>query len=84
MESANELARRRSVLSTVDEVLRFREQTFVSMRPIRMKGEARRNCGQRGGAAGAVAQDLGSLAGLTNAATRFHHGRRAVAASLRL
>ena len=26
MESANELARRRSVLSTVDEVLRFRDK----------------------------------------------------------
>jgi hypothetical protein len=70
VESANEIA----ILG----------QTFVSMRPIRRKGEARRNCGQRGGAAGAVAQDLGSLAGLTNAATHFHHGRRAAAASLRL
>ena len=84
MESANELARRRSVLSTVDEVLRFRDKLLFSMRPIRTKGEARRNCGQRGGAAGAVTQDLGGLAGLTNAATRFHHGRRAAAASHRL
>ena len=69
MESANEIA----ILG----------QTFVSMRPIRRKGEARRNCGQRGEAAGVAAQDLGGFAGLTNAATSFHHGRRAVAASLR-
>ena len=39
MESANELARRRSVLSTVDEVLRFRDKLLFRCAQFAAKGE---------------------------------------------